>query len=227
MRTKALVCAAALAASIACSMAQANVYSLNVVGYYQVTMPAGEFTLIANQLDTGNNYLSNVIPAVSLNTAIYPWSEGVWGAPAVYARVGHSGTVGSWGASGAMPMPLGACFIANDPNADTLTFVGTVLQGSLTNAQAWTPGAIQFSADQVPMAGGITSNLGVQPEINDALYTMSGGVFGAPAVYARVGHSGTVGSWGTEPQIAVGQGFGYVKSPTGVNLLWTQNFTVE
>ena len=46
-------------------MAQANVYSLNVVGYYQVTLPADQFTLVANQLDTGNNYISNVIPNIS------------------------------------------------------------------------------------------------------------------------------------------------------------------
>jgi hypothetical protein len=38
MRTKTLLVAAVLAAGLATSMAQ-NVYSLNVVGYYNVTIP--------------------------------------------------------------------------------------------------------------------------------------------------------------------------------------------
>ena len=41
MRTKALLCAAALAAGTAASMAQSNVYSLNIVGYVNVPLTSG------------------------------------------------------------------------------------------------------------------------------------------------------------------------------------------
>jgi hypothetical protein len=64
MRTKTLVCAAALAAGLATSaLAQSNVYSLNVVGYYNVTVPANTFVLVGNQLNTTNNTLPGIIPA--------------------------------------------------------------------------------------------------------------------------------------------------------------------
>ena len=64
MRTKVLLCAAALAASLASSMAQ-NVYSLNVVGYYNVTIPQNGLYMIANQLNTTNNTLDNVFANVA------------------------------------------------------------------------------------------------------------------------------------------------------------------
>src|SRR5690348_15250407 len=67
MRTKALLCAAALlAAGVATSMAQSNVYSLNVVGYVNVRMNQG-LTMIANPLDAGNNTVSNVFKNVDPN----------------------------------------------------------------------------------------------------------------------------------------------------------------
>src|ERR1035437_9012958 len=50
MRTKVLLCAAAMAASLASLSAQ-NVYSLNVVGYVNVTLPAQQFYAVANPLD--------------------------------------------------------------------------------------------------------------------------------------------------------------------------------
>src|SRR5437763_197776 len=54
MRTKALLCAAALAAGAVTAMAQSNVYSLNVVGYINTTLvgsAAGKYQMIANQLN--------------------------------------------------------------------------------------------------------------------------------------------------------------------------------
>src|ERR1044071_5172553 len=66
MRTKALICAAGLlAASAVSSMAQGSVYSLNVVGYINVTLTNG-FNLIANQLDLNGtlNFTNNTVTAV-------------------------------------------------------------------------------------------------------------------------------------------------------------------
>jgi hypothetical protein len=73
MRTKTLlIAAAALAVGIISSEAQ--VYSQNVVGYINITVPAGKFALIANQLDTGSNTIDNVIssgPVSSSTTASF------------------------------------------------------------------------------------------------------------------------------------------------------------
>src|SRR2546421_1894502 len=62
MRTKTLVCAAALAAGALTSWAQSNVYSLNVVGYVNVVFPPGQFTVFANPLNNANNAISNIFP---------------------------------------------------------------------------------------------------------------------------------------------------------------------
>jgi hypothetical protein len=55
MRTKALLCVASLAAGVTATMAQSNVYSTNVVGYYELNIPANKYVLLANQLNTTNN----------------------------------------------------------------------------------------------------------------------------------------------------------------------------
>lgn len=70
MRTKALIITAALGlASAASSMAQA-VYSVNVVGYINLTMRPG-FNLVANQLKASpNNALNNVFPAVPADAQV-------------------------------------------------------------------------------------------------------------------------------------------------------------
>jgi hypothetical protein len=69
MRTKALLCAAAVAAGALSAMAQSNVYSLNVVGYVNVPLVGGgAFNMIANPLNntgTGGNNISNLFSAVA------------------------------------------------------------------------------------------------------------------------------------------------------------------
>ena len=77
MRTKVLICAAALAAASAFTTMAQNVYSLNIVGYINVPLIEG-FNLVANQLDfdgTGlNNTPANVIGTnLPLNTTVYGW----------------------------------------------------------------------------------------------------------------------------------------------------------
>ena len=74
---KALVCAAALAAGLASSMAQSsNVYSLNVVGYYNVTVPQNQFYMIANQLNTTNNTIGSLLAAPQDYTYLYKFAGG-------------------------------------------------------------------------------------------------------------------------------------------------------
>src|ERR1035441_7952368 len=80
MRTmKALVCAAALAAGLASSMAQSNVYSLNVVGYYNFPIAAGAKLMIANQLNTTNNTIGALLPSVPGNSVLFKFSGGFTG----------------------------------------------------------------------------------------------------------------------------------------------------
>ena len=65
MRTKTLILAAALtAAGLASSLAQSNVYSLNVVGYVNKTLTGGSlFSVVNNPLNTTNNTLAGIFGA--------------------------------------------------------------------------------------------------------------------------------------------------------------------
>src|ERR1035437_6379563 len=91
MRTKVLLCAAALAASLASSMAQ-NVYSLNVVGCYNVTIPANGLYMIANQLNTTNNSLAGLsaLQNVADGSFLYKYAGG-------YAAYTYDGIAQAWG----------------------------------------------------------------------------------------------------------------------------------
>ena len=81
MRTKTLlIAAAALVAGVVSSEAQ--VYSANIVGYVNVTVPAASYVLMANPLTTGNDVLTNVIPPGSVpntTTKAYIYSGGSFG----------------------------------------------------------------------------------------------------------------------------------------------------
>src|SRR6516164_550275 len=79
MRTKVLLCAAAVAAGALSSMAQSNVYSLNVVGYVNVPIVGGgSYNMIANPLNntgTGGNNISNLFSAVAQDgDTIFRWN---------------------------------------------------------------------------------------------------------------------------------------------------------
>jgi hypothetical protein len=68
--------AAALAAGVISSQAQ-TVYSQNVVGYVNVSIPAGKLQMVANQLDTGSNTLDNVFQGTGLvsgSTVVLEWT---------------------------------------------------------------------------------------------------------------------------------------------------------
>ena len=81
MRTiKALACATAVVAGVATSMAQSNVYSLNVVGYYNVPCPADQLVFIANQLNTTNNTIASLIPNPPPGSQLYKFASGNWSA---------------------------------------------------------------------------------------------------------------------------------------------------
>src|SRR6266481_9690813 len=78
MRTKTLICAAALAAGALTSWAQSNVYSLNVVGYVNTTLPGNSaITMIGNPLNntSGGNNISNLFtePAIGDGAVIQRW----------------------------------------------------------------------------------------------------------------------------------------------------------
>jgi len=218
MRTiKSLIGVAALAAGVATCAAQSNVYSLNVVGYYNITVDPGKYFMIANQLNTTNNTIGSILPSVADTSVIYKYIGGG------YQANGFS--FGVWDFPGWTLNP-GETAMFLDPGAgQTLTFVGEVLQGNLTNPVGLALGDgihnTCFVSSMVPQAGTPT-DFQVPAEEGDTIYVYNNG-------YSADGFS--FGVWGTGggagPTIGVGQGFGYLKGPGNVSSTWVRNFTVQ
>ncbi len=213
MRTKVLLGAAALAAGLATSaMAQSNVYSLNVVGYYNVPLAASQKLMIANQLNTTNNTLGALIPAPADSSSFFKYSGG-------FQSYQYDGLGGQWDPDGNATLNPGEGGFFVSPQATTLTFVGEVLQGNLTNTLPI--GVKVLRSSVVPQQGGITTVLGLPGEDSDSLFTYSGG-------YASYQYDGLGNQWDpTEPVINVGQAFFYVKANSSVSSNWIRNFTVQ
>jgi hypothetical protein len=222
MRLKALLCAAALAAGAATSMAQ-NVYSLNVVGYINLTLTNG-YNFIANQLDADgtltNNSLTNIFSTNMPNTtkvwSFVPASQGFVSAS---YTAGSGKWIGNVGAANAALSPgQGVCVQVPGTSGTsiTLTLVGQVWQG--TNTQAITP-ALNLVSSMAPISGGVQTVLGYTPTKLDKVQQFNP----VTGLFATHSYTGTTWLGGGEPVPAVGEAF-FLNSATTTN--WTQKFTV-
>lgn len=225
MRTKALLCAAAMAAGAAISMAQGNVYSLNIVGYANVPNPNGySFQTTPFQVTTAvTNGANEILPA---NTGQYDgdqlllWTGTSWNSYYLFST-SPTGFADSGGTPIGAPIltpGLGYLYYNAQGTSNNITYIGQVRTGTNTVNIPATP---EFSAvgSTLPLAGGLTSvlqftnNAGaldgddIQVPATDA----SGNITSFKASYFFSGSAtGFADSGGTtipEPQIAVGQGF--------------------
>jgi hypothetical protein len=142
MRTKALFSAAA-ALAVGALTAQAQVYSVNIVGYVNQATPGGAFNLVQNPLDDGTNTLSTVLAGAPNTSQAFVWN----GAGYDLASVGAKS--GVWGPDLAVPTGVGFFF---KPAADfTNTYVGEVVAApgeSVTNSL--TGGQIDLTGSLLP-----------------------------------------------------------------------------
>jgi hypothetical protein len=214
MRTiKAEVCAAALAAGLASSMAQSNVYSLNVVGYYNITCAANQLTSIANQLNTTNNTLGALIASPPPGSLFYKFT-GTWGA----SQFDPDDL--TWYPNSLTTLNLGEGGFFQPTAATTLTFVGEVAQGALTTPLG-TQNQVHFMSSQVPQAGAITSDLKFPAEPGDQVFKFTG-TWGASQF-----DPDDLTFYPTEPTFAVGEAFFIEKNGGGTATAWIRNFTVQ
>lgn len=160
--------AAALAAGVIYSQAQGTVYSQNVVGYVNVTIPASSFSLVGNQLDLGpgSNTVDNVLTTGFLGAAsgasqsVLDYWTGTGFQTFYYYNNADSQTYGvpaGWYDSAGNPCTnqLGggvAAFINNPSSgAITATLVGQVDQG--TNSWVTVNTGLNFYSEPTPLAG--------------------------------------------------------------------------
>ncbi len=219
MRTKTLLCAAILAVGAISTMAQSNVYSLNVVGYYNVTAPAGVKIILGNQLNTTNNSLPGIIPAPPQDTAFFYYNGGF--ATYVFQPDDFNNLVWQPDATGVDLKPGRGGFLIS-PVSTTITFVGEVKQGSLTNDLP--AGTKVLRTSIVPQQGLVTTTLLLPADENDAFFQYRGGF--TTYVYQRDDFNNLV--WNpAEPTNNVGEAFMYIKDAGGTQTQWIRNFTVN
>jgi hypothetical protein len=225
MRTKTfLLSAAVLAAGLTASVAQ-SVYSVNAVGYVNVPLVTG-FQIIANPLNNSNNLLSVILPSVANNTTVYrfnPTNQTFYPASTFFVDQGPPVT-GLWFPDAVLAPGEGAFF--SSPSAQTLTFVGEVPQGNLTNS---IPQNYALRASVVPQSGGISSVLGLTAQNNDTVYFFNPATQSynpAQTFFVDPGPPPTGVWFPSEPNPAVGQGF-WFKNNTGTSRNWTRTFSVN
>jgi hypothetical protein len=218
MRTKVLLLiAAAAAAGIVASNAQ--VYSVNAVGYVNKTIPKGGFALLANPLDAGTN---NTV------AALFGGHDGlqvfVWDTATKSFKFTAFSTDFGWDpapiANTIIP-PGSGVFVKNPTTADIqVTFVGEVMQGKDPNPLT-TPlvAGLQIVSSKVPQAG-TPDALGYKADDGDAIYEWN--LAGQQYSFSQFSTD-----FGWDPALKpldVGDAFFLSKTKAGT---WTRSFDVN
>jgi hypothetical protein len=230
MRTKTILLTAALvAAGVATSMAQSNVYSLNVVGYVNLSITPG-YNLIANQLDVDgidnvNTALTNGVPDQS---QLFTWNGTTFN-PSItfFAGTGWLDLNNGGNPATNNVYPGTAFFLYNAGSVtNTVTLVGSVVQTTNTFHVGTGYG---FYAVVPPVASDLDTNA-FPAEDQMQYFTFSGGSHGT-YVQGYTYFAGTgwldLNNGGAQvfPTPAVGQGF-LIYNPDAATT-WTQSFTVK
>jgi hypothetical protein len=209
--TKALLLTAAIsAAGVVSSMAQ--VYSVNVVGFVNMSLPAG-FSLIANPLKATNDFLSAIIPTAPDGTQVLTFNV----TNQTFAADVPSYIEGfGWFPDGEVKPGQG--FFINLPSATTLTFVGEVRQGNLS-APIATGYSIQSS--QVPQRGLVTTDLTLPATDGDQIFRWDRAT---QTYFSEVpGYIEGFGWFPSEPMMEIGESFFLLTSAAKP---WTRTFNV-
>jgi hypothetical protein len=263
MRTKTLALSALLTlVGSASVMAQAtNVYSLNAVGYVTVTIPANALSIIAcplqaspdNTLNTimnnGNGTGSYTGPLTGCSVTFVTAGENPSYSSDTAAVVGNNAKLGQtqntngWLEDGVLALNPGAACWFDNPTASpvTLTFVGQVPQGSLTNHIV--PGYGLYSS-AVPTSGDLESNsitaltgytvgddVYMYDPTNKYANSIAGSIGGTYTTSVSTGKNKGTGynnNWnpGDPTTYAPSQGFYYFNS-TATTYTWVENFSIN
>jgi hypothetical protein len=242
MRTKTMLLSALLGAIGSVSvMAQTNVYSLNAVGYINVTCSPGlnmiSCPLIASPDNTVgtlmNNsngslttcvvYFYNPVTLYSIDTA-----ENTSGKPSTTNADG-------WAAGGTNVLAPGvACWFDNTFTTNVvLTFVGTVPTGPITNSLFF---GLNLVSSVVPASGDIISNSIMSLtnfNVGDTVYTYNPLVPPYYTIYQSGsgkgfgnGYNGNWNANGDPVMSSVGGGFFYQNNTSGKTVGWVENYSV-
>ncbi|MGB0582145.1 MAG: hypothetical protein ACPGVU_20820 [Limisphaerales bacterium] len=158
-----------------------------------------------------DNSIQTLFAAAPDTTQVYKFDAGAGQFLAAAFKVG-----GIWINGTANLLPGEAAFVNNGTQTPfTITFVGNVNQGSLTNSLV---AGFNLISSQVPQAGLLETDLNAPVSNGEQVYRFISGAY-EPA-YSKV-----AGIWlPSQPQIDVGEGF-WISKIAGAN--WTRTFDVN
>jgi hypothetical protein len=248
MRTKTLALSALLGMIGSASLvAQTNVYSVNAVGYINVSISTG-FNIITcplqcfNSTGAADNSVSNILnnyggTLTGSTVEFYIPGSGYSIDSAVNPAQKHPvEPIQGWANLGTNQMNPGVGLWFQSPSNYTLTFVGQVPQGSLTNMLQ---SSLNLVGSAVPVSGDIITNsisaltnynIGDAFEMYDPVDGYSGGIGGIYNVASskHIPGTGYMNDFSPGDPITyyVSQGFWYVNS-TGTPITWVENFSIN
>lgn len=210
MRTQLILTTAVLGVAGSLS-AYAQVYSVNAVGYINLSVPAKGFSLAANQLNAGGNTINEVLPTAPDGTVVFRYA----GAAGFVSNIRD---FGEWTVPTMVLAPGTGFFVQNNGAAPlTLTLVGEVPQGNLTTALT---AGLNLVASQVPQAGKLVTDLKFSAVDGDIVYQWDSATQGYKNPNAF-----DFGDWtGGEPNLAVAEGVFVQKAAAGS---WNRTFSVN
>jgi hypothetical protein len=189
-----------------------TVYSVNVVGYANVTLQPG-YNLIANPLNSTNNTIAALLPGVP-GLTVYKYAPG-----SGYSTYTFDEFDLVWLPNGQATLNPGEGAFIRNPTATNIvvTFVGEVLQGLLTNSL---PVGYSLKSSMVPQVGKIDEVLQFQAQAGDTLYKFTPGQGYQSYTFDEFDLVWLPSS----PIINVGEAFFLRRMAAGQ---WVRNFTVQ
>ena len=207
MRTKTLLLTAIVGA-LGFTAAQAQVYSVNAVGYVNKSIPSG-FSIVANPLNNGDNKVSDVFGANPGALTVYRFGDNG------FSINSYDTDFEEWSSPDDTINPGEGFFVNNGGDASTVTFVGEVPQGDLSNSL---PAGFSIRSSQVPQAGKLGADLGFPVDEAVTVYQ-----FGANG-YSISSFDADFEEWDSEPTVGVAEGF-WVLRQSATN--WTRKFSTS
>jgi len=250
MRTKTLALSALLGLLGSASVMAQSVYSINSVGYINVTFPAGTYTIVTCPLICGvdGNGVTNSLNVVLNDTnaqfkkaQVYQFVNGNYGNIEGGVGVGADPSGWSGGGSDITLLPGQAVFFYNSTaNPMSATFVGTVPQANNYNLTNQLTAGYSLVGSIIPATGDVSTSPIMQltniiKKDFVWLYNPNSGYDGPYGIVAAgngSGYSGTSGQWSSSDPIItnVAEGFFYWNNNNGgatPTNLWVENFTIN
>ncbi len=225
MKIKTVFLAGLVAAAgvLTASAATNDVFSVNAVGFVNITVTNGTFRIITNPLNQLDNTLPSILPNAPVNTRVYKFNYASQSFSVFTMRAGAPNFWSGTGATTNVFNPGEGFFVQNATGSDfTLTFVGEVAQGTALPINI--PIGFSMLAPHVPQSGRLTSDLGLNASNNDRVYFYRGGYVIATYRASLSAWTGAIDPTSHEPMPDVGEGFFYQAT---VPQTWTRNFTAN